>query len=802
MLVGESPGGTELSEGIPFVGGAGMVLDTMLNRVGIRRSECFITNVCHVQPPKNEFKWFTGAGQMHLIQGIMQLKKDIAEVQPNLIIALGSNPLKILTGKDGITAWRGSLLPGTLVKGTKVMGTYHPAAILRQWDYKCVAEFDLIRAKEESLTNIITYPERTLYLPTPVGTCITRREGTEWVDYHDPVPREPLVMEMLEAESLAVDIECTKDHNGTWRLSCVGFSDRPDRALVIACDGPSSMHAIRILCGGPNKKVLQNGMFDYTVLEDNGIRLVNFDYDTMYAHHCLFAEASSGDDEIAQLTGKKRSAALAKGLAFQTSIYTKEPYYKADGKLWHDTGEVRVFYRYNALDCCCTKEIQGVQLREMSEFGVTDLFRESYMDLVPYILRATRTGIRIDVEKRKAMKTEVQAKIDNLQKFVDGAAGGSLNAKSPKQMTAFLYETLKLPHRHNKAGNLTADKDTLVELGNKTNNPVLHAIIKLRQNRDLVERYLNAPLGADMRMRCSFDPSGTRSGRLSSRASLDGSGTNLQNQPEEMRKMFVADPGCSFVYRDYSQAEARLVAYQSRCKGLVELFEDPTRDVHTENAARIFGHSVAVRQKNGGSVTETERYLAKKTVHACNYGMAAPRLVEVVNEDSATTGVRITLQQARQLIDKYFMLYPEIQQNFWREVESELKHTRILNTPFGRKRMFFARWDDKLLREAYSYVPQSTIGDLGRIAWVRIASALDEQPRFGGIVLLQVHDSILVQCKTEHVREVAALMEREMDIEMTLGQYKFRVPTDCKVGLNWGNQADDNPDGLVEMKGW
>ena len=58
MLVGEAPGATEDQTGRPFEGGAGELLNRMLERKGIMRSECFITNICHVRPPANDFNWF------------------------------------------------------------------------------------------------------------------------------------------------------------------------------------------------------------------------------------------------------------------------------------------------------------------------------------------------------------------------------------------------------------------------------------------------------------------------------------------------------------------------------------------------------------------------------------------------------------------------------------------------------------------------------------------------------------------------------------------------------------------------
>lgn len=786
-LIGEAPGATEDSTGIPFSGGSGHVLDKMLSRAGLRRDECWISNVCHVRPDKNDFAWFLKpANQVHLLQGILQLKKDLTAIQPNVVVALGSQPLRILTGKQGIDKWRGSILPCTLVPGLKVIGTYHPAYILRVYDYKAVAEFDLSRVAKEQLYSGIDYPQRAIYTPTGVH----HRPGTDWQFTSAAVDIWPIVNSMLAAEWLAVDIECWQDGSGGWKLSCVGFSDRPGRALVIPYDTEQHKHAIRLLCTSGIPKVLQNGTFDSTVLRQAGIHLTNFAWDTMLAHHALFAECAGGQDELSNQAGKRRQSAIAKGLAFQASLYTREPFYKDDGKLWRETSDVQVFYRYNGLDACVTREIRDVQYTELQTFPAWDTFNHE-MSLVQPLMDATDRGIKVDLAERKRLREVTESRINELQGVLDGTVGVSVNVKSSKQVQELLYGKLNLPTRTVRGtGRPTANKDAIVALAARHKHPALHAILRIREQRDLLERYIAAPIDPDGRMRCSFDITGTRSGRLSSRISIYGSGTNLQTIPGDLRHLFIADEGKVFIYRDYSQAEARVVAYLARCRGLIDLFNDPTRDVHKENAARIFNKRVE-------EVSPEERYLAKRIVHACNYGMAEKRFAEVINEDAHITGVTVTDYEARMLVEKFFAIYPEIREIFWREVENELRKTRTLTTPFGRKRVFYGRWDDKLLREAYSYIPQSTVGDLCCMAIPRLRKFAPEAE-----FLLAVHDSILVQCDEMAAHRVAEQMGQAMDIPFVLQGTSITIPTDVKVGRNWGERGKDgsNPEGLVKWE--
>jgi DNA polymerase-1 len=781
IICGESPGKTEDQTGVPFSGASGELLNSLLSRADLSRSDCFVTNVTHVRPPDDKFEWFIKPKpRIEFAQGVVQLKQDIDEIKPNLVIALGSWPLRILTGKIGIDKWRGSILESTLCPPTKVVGTYHPAYVLRMWDFKGVVEFDLRRCAKESLSRDVSRPVRNLLLEPS-------RADTPW-----------LVDELRQAEWLACDIECTETDSG-WRLACVGFADRPDRAVVWPCNEPWQTQAIKELCESETKKVFQNGSFDVTVLAENGISvpLQTYQWDTMLAHHSLFTECAGGSDELSGRLGKKSQAAIKKGLAFQTSIYTTEPFYKDDGKIWKQTGDLQMFYRYNALDAAVTREIRDRQEEQLEEFGTREVLAHE-MSLVEPLLAMTKRGILIDMEQRKSLHEKFDREVTLLQAAVDQIAGAPLNAKSPKQMQEFLYVKLKLPvKRDRKTKNPTANKDTLLELAQKYNHPVLRMVLEIRQRRDFIERYLTAAVDSDGRMRCSFDITGTRTGRLSSRQSIYGSGTNLQNIParkpegEAIRRMFIADPGMAFVYCDLSQAEARIVAHLAEAQGLIDLFADPTRDVHKENAARIFGKPL-------NAITFEERYCAKRVLHASNYGMEAEKLMLVVNEDAATTGVRLSLAQAQNLLTRYWMLYPEIKETYWRRVEAELRSTRTLVTPFGRKRLFFGRWDDKLLREAYAYIPQSTVGDLLNKGLVRCYDMIELAGK--AQLLLQVHDSILVQCPIDQVRSVADMMQTCMAIPITINRRTFTIPSDAKTGINWGTQNKDNPNGMREIE--
>src|SRR5437660_11788519 len=289
----------------------------------------------------------------------------------------------------------------------------------------------------------------------------------------------------------------------------------------------------------------------------------------------------------------------------------------------------------------------------------------------------SRRGVKIDLVQREAFRKQFDTEIENLQKFLDKSAGKPLNVKSAPDMHTLLYETLKLPVKlHRETKRPTANKDAIIELAAKYTHPVLMTILEIRKRRDLLERYINCGIDADGRIRCLFDPSGTRTGRLASRANIYGSGTNLQNIQPRLRKMFVADPGKVFFYVDLSQAEARVVAYLARCESLIELFASG-RDIHKENAIRFFGQ-----------YDEEKRVAVKRIVHGSNYGEGIPKIIQV----AAADGIKLAWEDVRKGQEAYFMLYPEIKEVWWQDVKNALRY-RLLETPLGWKRQFFGRWD-------------------------------------------------------------------------------------------------------------
>jgi uracil-DNA glycosylase len=338
MCVGEAPGKDEEREGRPFVGRAGNVVNCFFaDRLGLTRDQFYMTNLGKYRPYKNDFRHYLDTPQLE--EGLKELREEIEQVKPKVIIAMGNWPLYFLTGKTndkgepgkGIGNWRGSVLPNTFIEGgPKVLASYHPAFLLRNWKWHPVCYQDWERANEETAFPEIRYPEYDLLV--------------------DPPDVEDVVREMAGAEFLECDIETFRDQT----IACVGFCDRLDRTLVLTFKNPAWREYTEILLSSSAKKIFQFGAFDINFLwRFYRIRTVGYYFDTYVAAATITPE-------------------FPRGLDFLTSIYTRLPYYKVERKEWKKTMDMNVLWSYNGKDNISEFTIAMKQMEELREdFGWT-----------------------------------------------------------------------------------------------------------------------------------------------------------------------------------------------------------------------------------------------------------------------------------------------------------------------------------------------------------------------------------------------------------------------------------------------
>jgi uracil-DNA glycosylase len=318
MIVGEAWGEQESFVGRPFIGKSGQELTRMLREAGIERNECLLTNVLALRPPDNKVENLCGSkttvGPGYQTPPIRQgkyllpeylgevdrLKQEILATNPTLIIALGNTACWALLGSSRIGAIRGVATSCTLVPGIKLIPTYHPAGVMRNWAWRVIVIADLMKARREVEFPEIRRPERTV-LVRP-----TLDEINQWAY-------------VMKHEALAVDIE-----TAARQITMIGFARSAAEAIVIPFVDSRrpdysywesqtqelvAWRMVKDLLELPCPKIFQNGLYDLQFLLRMGLRPKNCISDTMLLHHSLYPE-------------------LQKGLGFLGSIYSNEAAWK------------------------------------------------------------------------------------------------------------------------------------------------------------------------------------------------------------------------------------------------------------------------------------------------------------------------------------------------------------------------------------------------------------------------------------------------------------------------------------------
>ena len=794
MIVGEAPGATEEKEGLPFVGPAGNMLRVFLNRAGIDPDACYLTNMCKYRPPGNKIEKFFMRGGLPnpiVLEGMEELQADILRIKPNVIVACGNFPLWALTGigewneiatedkargYSGISKWRGSILDGRMVQGTKVVATYHPSFI-NQEGY---GEHGTWAADLERVGREAKFPE----IRRPVKSPIIDPGGGERAAFRDQV----MASAADPSKILTFDIE----YMGS-KLICVGMTLDADNPVVVPTRNPGDIHYCRDLLLSGIGLNAQNAAFDCSILEWFYQMPVfkYLRYDTMLAAHATNIE-------------------LEKSLAYLCSIYTDQPYYK-DMVNWTKVKKgLQPFsdvYDYNAIDTWTQHYIMEEQIKfDLNDDAVRRVF-EFEMALLRPLWEMSKRGVKVDREAIKALAKTLHDEIIGYGAVLNAIAGARINVMSPNDLAWLLYEKYKLPvMKMNKTGPATDDK-TLSELLAKASPEqaqVVTLVRDIKNRRSLQSKFIGIELDDDGRLRGQYNPAGTDTGRLASKKFYPtGKGANQQNQPRDkrVRSVFLPDEGYEFGYADLERAESLVVA---KITGDPEMLRvhSPGIDAHSELAAQLFHVRVE-------DVSTDQRYLGKKTRHAGNYMQGALRFMKEVNKDAAKTGVSIDFAEAK----NYIMTYRSINrylQPWWHETEITLYQSSTLYNLLGRKRVFYScrRTGHNSVSElpnAVAFVPQSTVGDALNVGLLQLSGVECHYARQRGIVgriaehlptlrrarfqtLMQIHDAVAFQYDPSMRDEVMVAVRELMRVPLTVPrtQEEFEIPVEIMTGKSWG----------------
>lgn len=487
---------------------------------------------------------------------------------------------------------------------------------------------------------------------------------------------------------------------------------------------------------------------------------------------------------------------------------------------------------YNALDCCCTLEARNAFWDDLHTNGYDPAYRLTIDLYEPLMFMMTR-GIAVDRNALEETKRDILKQKEAAEAEFAQLVGRDLNPNSPKQLAQYFYVEKEIQPYLNKDGKITTDDKAMQRLARGTARRAglreASLVQTIRSLGKLHSTYLDINFDDDSRFRCSFNPRGTKFGRLSSSATIFGTGTNQQNLPQEFKKFLVPDPGYFFVEVDKRQAEWVVVAFLAGDANMLDVIA-AERDPHTHTASLMFNtpsdvivaenklvgalsdpDEIAERRRSDKLVSQymhalprtmSGRQCGKKSNHGLNYDERF-RTFALMNE--------IPENEAKRIIELYHSIYPGIRNSYYEWVKMQLSKDRMLENCFGRRIRFLDSWGDTLFKAAYSAIPQSTVVDSLNQGMRQIY--FDEKitsTKHANIDLLgQVHDSILFQFPIsllkfpDSVRKLIEKIYAYLSPELEYFGRKFRIATDAKVGFNWsGYHKEFNPRGMMELKPW
>ena len=391
--------------------------------------------------------------------------------------------------------------------------------------------------------------------------------------------------------------------------------------------------------------------------------------------------------------------------------------------------------------------------------------------LAPLLFKMEKRGVKINISYLADMSHELGKKYEELQQKIFDIAGYKFNIASPAQLSDMLFIKLQLPTtgiKKGKTGYSTGQKEL-----NKLRglHPVIELIEQTRELAKLKNTYVDALpklVDKNYRLHTTFNQDVVSTGRLSS------THPNLQNIPirstlgKKIRNAFIADEDNILVSADYSQFELRLAAIMAGDEDLINDFNNDI-DIHTKTASDVY--KIPMDQ-----VTSNQRRNAKVINFGVLYGMSPHGL-------SAATGMSFI--EAKKFIDDYFNLRRPIRE-FIEETLEKAKNEGYVTTYFGRRRPtpdvkssnFMVREAAK--RAAANMPIQGTEADLMKRAMLRTEEKLGNL----GEQILQIHDSILVECPKKNADKVVEILRFEM--ESVAPELDIKLKVDIKTGEHWG----------------
>ncbi|MFV5483432.1 DNA polymerase I [Acinetobacter towneri] len=593
--------------------------------------------------------------------------------------------------------------------------------------------------------------------------------------YHtilDQAHWDALLQRLQTAQRFAFDTETT---SLDYRVAeIVGFSiafDAKDAYYVpLAHDyegAPQQLNRDQVLA--QIKPILENNAvdkighhlkYDAHVLENHGIHLQGWYFDTMLASYVLNSVATRhGMDDVARLY-----------LSHLTTSYEQIAGKGVKQKTFNQI-EIETAAHYAAEDAHVTYrlyEVLSAKLQKHPE--LVNILHNIEMPVARVLTSMEENGIQLDLKFLDQLGVDFSQTMQDLENQIVELAGENFNVSSPKQVGEILFDKLGLKGGKKTATGQYSTSESVLE---KIEHPISSLILDYRGLSKLKSTYTDGLLkqanNDTHRVHTSYHQALTATGRLSS------TDPNLQNIPirteigRQIRKAFVVPEGRVLLAADYSQIELRLMAHFSQDDALLDAFNHG-QDVHRRTAAEVLGIALE-------DVTSDQRRQAKTVNFGLLYGMSEFGLIRQLG---------FTREESQNYIKQYFQRYPGIYEYMQRTRQVALEQGfvetilgRRLYTPDIAARNMMVR---KAAERAAINAPlQGSAADIIKMAMIEVDKML---PQAQAKMLLQVHDELVFEVDADAADELAPKLAEVMQSVVEIS-----VPLVVEVGK--GNNWDE-----------
>lgn len=777
------------------------IIEDALSEVGIDLTEVFFTAAVKCRT----FDQTASTTDVKKCRDLY-LEAEIAQIQPEWVLAFGNEALLATTGHSGITKYRAKVIEKN---GYRVIPTISPAAITRNpgqrasW-YADIAFFaGQVLGKSAKLE-----PPRIHY----INTLERYKKLKRWLKRATLISYdiETNGFDEFKPDSAIVSLAGTLEIDGkvvVWALP-LWHPQSPFRS-----NWQRVLKQLAPLLERIPKQVAHNGKFDARWLRHYGVQ-ARVTFDTMLACHLLNEN---------QLKGLKPQATARFGVA-DWAISTKDL----------ASQEIMNVLEYNALDTFYTYHIYLETKAELVEKPrLLRIFVKIIMPANELFIEAERRGIWIDREKLATntkiafdMRDEIDRKLMEHVPEPDPSIGWPTQGRSGRPVEVnfnpsnfarwWLFDHLELPiirRGKDKADDSPGDpsmaEDVMLELRG------VHPVVELLLDRSKWQKYCSSFLTTydeladeNDRIHTTFKLAGTVTGRLSSGKADDEKitartnirGVNVQQIPRDpfIRGLFGAAPGYAFVEVDFSQVELRVVAFLSRDRTMLRLYQTG-QDIHRATAAWVLGVPP-------DAVSKDDRKKAKAVNFGFVYGMGAPKFVSTAFEKYQ---VVFTIEESRAIRKRFFEnfsgLFP------WHARQRRLVHEYgRVQSPLGRVRNLpdvFSQEDGvraEAERQAINSPVQSFASDCNLIAMIETARIFKEQG-IEGYILGTVHDATLFEVRVDDLRRALPIIKdtfENLPLKPRFGiEVDVPIVADLKVGTHWGGAQELEVDEVYDWNG-